>query len=142
MKEVGGEGRCYPRVPISIRGSDECVGNLPCGQERANRPWEARRAGREPSEEKTGTALEMSLLTKGSVPLSGSSSRISHHVSLLPSFSVSVEAGSVIFEKMCKFNWKPTSSIIFYISLHQDQRRQAGKHKDVIDSVKHVAHVP
>lgn len=86
MREVGGEGRSDPRAPISVRGRDDCVGNLPCRQERARQPWEERTAGKGPAE-KTGVDLESSLLTKSRVPLSGSSSRISWHVSLcLPPF--------------------------------------------------------
>lgn len=46
VREVGGEGRSIPRVPIGIRGGDDCVGRLPFRQERAKQPWEERKAGK------------------------------------------------------------------------------------------------
>lgn len=33
VREVGGERRSSPGVPIGIRGRDDCVGSLPCRQE-------------------------------------------------------------------------------------------------------------
>jgi len=50
VREVGGEGRSDPRAPVSVRGRDGCVGNLPHRQERAKQPWEGRRASKGPSD--------------------------------------------------------------------------------------------